>query len=298
MVLGPTASGKTALGVQLAREFGGEIVSADSRQVYRGLTIGAGKDLDEYTRDGAPVRYHLIDIVDLDREYSVYDYQQDCYAVIDGLRSRGVLPVIVGGTGLYLEAILEGYKMVHAPEDTEIRERLSRETDEELAAYLRRLRPRQHNVTDLADRGRMIRAIEIALSNDANDAPALPPLSPLVLGTRWDRPMLHERIDRRLRERLDQGLIEEVQGLLDQGAGPERLRLLGLEYRFVTDFLEGRIQNRNDLYQKLRSAIINFAKRQETWFRRMERRGTEIHWVAEANAAEAIRIVRNTWTRV
>ena len=274
VVLGPTASGKTGLGVALATAHGGEVISADSRQVYRGLDIGAGKDLEEYRVEGVEVPYHLIDVVDLDDEFSVFEYQRRFYEVLGDLRDRGMLPVVVGGTGLYLEAVLSGYRMVDVPEDRELREELSGESNESLAERLRELRPGQHNTTDLLERGRIVRAI-----------------APLILGIRWERSALHERIGRRLRARLDGGLVEEVEGLLARGVAPERLRKLGLEYRFVQDYLEGVIKNRNDLFQKLNPAIRNFAKRQETWFRRMERNGARIRWVAGEAIEEAFEIV-------
>ena len=291
VVLGPTASGKTGLGVALATAHGGEVISADSRQVYRGLDIGAGKDLEEYRVEGVEVPYHLIDVVDLDDEFSVFEYQRRFYEVLGDLRDRGMLPVVVGGTGLYLEAVLSGYRMVDVPEDRELREELSGESNESLAERLRELRPGQHNTTDLLERGRIVRAIEIALYSQTHDADPAPAMSPLILGIRWERSALHERIGRRLRARLDGGLVEEVEGLLARGVAPERLRKLGLEYRFVQDYLEGVIKNRNDLFQKLNPAIRNFAKRQETWFRRMERNGARIRWVAGEAIEEAFEIV-------
>ena len=291
VVLGPTASGKTALGVQLAAAYNGEIISADSRQVYRGLDSGAGKDLDEYVIDGRAIPYHLIDIADLDTEFSVFDYQQHFYACFEDLRRRNVLPVVVGGTGLYLEAALQGYRMVAAPENAELRAQLSDLPDKAIIARLRALKPDLHNITDTVDRERTIRAIQIAEYTRRHPPPPAPDIRPLILGTRWPREELHRRIDARLRARLDTGLIEEVQGLLDAGVSPERLRNLGLEYRYVTDFLEGCIKNRNDLRQKLAAAIANFAKRQLTWFRRMERNGAIIHWVDRANSDAARNVV-------
>ena len=288
VVLGPTASGKTALGVRLAHALGGEVISADSRQVYRGLDIGSGKDLEEYVVGGNPVPYHLIDVVGLEREFNVFEYQRRFFEIFEQLIGRGAAPVVVGGTGLYLEAVLKGYRMVEAPEDPELREELSTLSNEELEARLRSSNTRVHNVTDLGDRERTVRAIEIAAYSSGHEAEPAPELRPLVLGTRWERSALHGRIAARLKERLNAGLIEEVEGLLAAGVGVERLRSLGLEYRFVTEYLEGAIKNRNDLFQKLNVAIRNFAKRQETWFRRMERNGTEIQWIAEADVEEAL----------
>ncbi len=278
MVLGPTASGKTRLGVELARELGGEIVSADSRQVYRGLDIGAGKDLDEYSVGGPPVPYHLIDIVDLDVEFSVFDFQKRFFEVFDEIDASEKLPIVVGGSGLYLESILSENRLVEVPENAGLRAELEVETTETLIERLRGLK-KVHNRTDLEDRTRLIRAIEIA-EHSANHQPeSSPEITALVIGIHWDRRVLRDRIQIRLAERMQGGLIDEVQRLHEGGVSWEKLEFLGLEYRFVSEFLRGVIKNRNDLKQKLGSAICAFAKRQETWFRRMERKGTVIHWI-------------------
>lgn len=291
VVLGPTASGKTALGARLAARYGGEVVSADSRQVYRGLDIGAGKDLGEYVVDGQAVPYHLIDIVDLDHEFNLFEYQRRCFAVVEELWARKVLPVLVGGTGLYLESVLQGYRLVEAPENPALRAELAALDDAQLAERLRRLNPRQHNTTDLQDRARTVRAIEIAAySRDHAPAPA-PDIRPLVLGTRWPREELRARIWRRLEERLDAGMIEEVRGLLDRGVSPEKLSFLGLEYRYVWDYLRGEVGSRDELVHKLGAAIYQFARRQESWFRRTERRGTEIHWIDRGEYRKAAEVV-------
>jgi len=289
-VLGPTASGKTRLGVALAAELGGEILSVDSRQVYRGLDIGSGKDLAEYSVDGRAIPYHLIDIVDLDTEYNTYMYQRDFYAVFERLKSRAILPVAVGGTGLYLDAVLQRFCMVETPENGDLRRELENYTDDALALTLRSLKPKLHNTTDLTERARMIRAIEIALHARDTSPPRAPDIRPLVLGTRWERSELRARILQRLKDRLDQGLIEEVKHLLDRGVSRKRLHSLGLEYRYVSEYLGGTIKNKNDLTQKLANAIGQYAKRQETWFRRMERNGTEIHWIdrGDPDTAKAI----------
>jgi len=290
MVLGPTASGKTRLGVELARELDGEIVSADSRQVYRGLDIGAGKDLEEYSVGGPPVPYHLIDIVDLDVEFSVFDYQKRFFEVFDELQTSGTTPIVVGGSGLYLESILSDSRMVEVPEDAGLRAELEGEATETLIERLRDLRT-VHNRTDLEDRGRLVRAIEIAEHSAKNEPEPSPEITALVLGIRWDRRVLRDRIGRRLAERMREGLIDEVQRLHDAGVAWEKLEFLGLEYRFVSDFLRGVIKNENDLRQKLASAICAFAKRQETWFRRMERRGTVIHWIEDGDLERARRVL-------
>lgn len=290
VVLGPTASGKTALGVRLAREFGGEIVSCDSRQVYRGLDIGSGKDLEEYAKGGEQVAYHLVDVADLDEEYSVFRYQRGCFDVLEDLFGRGRLPVLVGGTGLYLEAALNRYAMTEAPESPALRTALSTWSMEELEKRLRDSKGPLHNTTDVLDRNRLIRAIEIAES-PKTEGPLPLAFDAVVLGIRWPRTELHARIRQRLRERMQSGLIEEVEGLVAQGVPRERLIGLGLEYRFVMEYLDETIKNRNDLFQKLASAICAFAKRQETWFRRMERNGLTIHWLDGPDFGQARHVV-------
>lgn len=275
-ILGPTASGKTRLAVALARELGGEIISADSRQVFCGMDIGTGKDLHEY----GEVPYHLIDVLEAGAEFSVFAFQRlFCFAFVD-ITSRGGLPVLCGGTGMYLDAVLRGYRMVAVPEDALLRARLEGHSDTELAAMLLEMRPEQHNSTDLLDRSRTIRALEIALyeaGHEAADEP-LPDIHPLVIGIRWERPELRRRITERLRQRLEGGMIEEVQVLHAAGVPWERLDYYGLEYRFVGAYLRGEL-TRNDMFQKLNSAIHLFAKRQENWFRRMEKHGVAIRWV-------------------
>jgi tRNA dimethylallyltransferase len=290
VVLGPTASGKTRLGVRLARAFGGEIVSADSRQVYRGLDLGAGKDRSEYMLDGVPIPYHLIDIVDLDAEFSVFDFQQRFFGVFESLAARGVLPVVVGGTGLYLEAILLGYRMAPVPESPELRLELADLSYDVLVDRLKSVKKCLHNTTDLVSRDRLIRAIEIAEYGRYHDPEPPPDIRPLILGTRWDREVLRARIRERLVERLDAGMIDEVEGLHAQGVPWERLERLGLEYRAISEWLQGKISSRREFVHRLYVAICQFAKRQETWFRRMERNGATIHWVpsADFDAARAI----------
>ncbi len=274
VLLGPTASGKTRLGVALARELNGEIISADSRQVYRGMDIGTGKDLDEY----GEVPYHLIDILKPGEDFNVFLFQKFCFAAIEHLRGRNRLPVIVGGTGLYLDAVLRKYRMVEVPDNPDLRHELALLCPEDLAARLLAVNPRLHNTTDLLDRERLVRAIEIAEYEQSHEPEPLPEIQPLVFGVRWERSILRQRITARLKERLDAGLIEEVADLYRQGVPYETLEFYGLEYRFVARHLKGEL-NRNDLFQKLNSAIHDFAKRQDTWFRRMERQGAEIHWL-------------------
>ncbi len=276
VVLGPTASGKTSLAVQAARHFNGEIISADSRQVYRGLDIGSGKDLAEY--GGVP--YHLIDIVDPGHEFSLFEFLQEFSRAYREITRRRRLPILVGGTGLYLDAVLRGYELVAISADSDLHRQLETLSDVDLRTRLRALRPNQHNITDLQDRSRLIRAIKIAAAAESADARSLemPNLNPRIFGLRWPREQLRQRITKRLRQRLGHGMIEEVAGLHAAGVSWDTLDFYGLEYRFVARYLQGRL-NRNDLFQKLNSAIHQFAKRQETWFRRMERHGVTIQWL-------------------
>jgi tRNA dimethylallyltransferase len=292
VVLGPTASGKTRLGVALARAFGGEVVSADSRQVYRGLNLTAGKDLEEYRTEGKPVAYHLIDIVDLDHEFSVFEYQRRFFDVHGDLTARGVLPVLVGGTGLYLEAVLKGYGMVEVPRDDALRRDLAGLPHDALIDRLRTLKPVLHNTTDLVDRERLVRAIEIATFSQDHDAEPTPEIRPVILGTRWQRAVLRDRIRERLVQRIGAGMIEEVEGLVEAGISWEKLHSLGLEFRYIARFLQGDLETQDELVDKLGGAIYQFARRQESWFRRMERHGTTIHWIDNAGDQAALRTVR------
>lgn len=276
VILGATAGGKTSLAVQAAEHFDGEIISADSRQVYRGMDLGTGKDLQEY---GA-VPYHLIDIAEPGSEYHLFAFQRDCFAAIEAIDRHGKLPILCGGTGMYLDAVLRGYRLVEVPENPTLRAELDMLSDDALRERLLRLKPQQHNRTDLNDRQRLLRAIEIAVGEQAAAAelPPLPRLRPLVFGLRWPREVLRQRIALRLQQRFDAGMIEEVQRLHDAGVAWGKLEFYGLEYRLIAHYLQGKL-SRNDMVQKLRSAIGQFAKRQETFFRRMEKNGVEIHWL-------------------
>ncbi|GAB7027788.1 tRNA (adenosine(37)-N6)-dimethylallyltransferase MiaA [Geotalea toluenoxydans] len=294
VILGPTASGKTRLGVELARRFSGEVISADSRQVYRGMDIGTGKDLSEY----GEVPYHLIDIVDPGYEFSVFEFQRRFEQAYNDITERGRLPVMVGGTGMYLESVLKGYRLVEVPENAQLRRQLAGLSHEALMERLGNANPRLHNSTDLLDHHRLVRAIEIAEYDAPPQAPFLPGLSPLIFGIQWDRPILRRRITERLKLRLDQGIIQEVERLHDAGIPFETLEFYGLEYRFIARHLKGEL-SRNDMFQKLNSAIHDFAKRQCTWFSRMERHGTAIHWLdgAAAPLAEALKILSHQKTQ-
>ena len=293
VILGPTASGKTRLAVALAGELGGEIISADSRQVFRGMDIGSGKDLHEYGR----VPYHLIDILDAGGEFSVFEFQRRFLGAYEEITSRRILPILCGGSGMYLDAVLRGYRMVEAPRDDALRAGLAMKTDDELVEELRRLKPDQHNSTDLLDRERTVRAIEIARSEAGQSfaGEPLPCLSSTVVVIRWEREAPRRRITERLKERLDNGLIEEVERLHAVGIAWERLDYYGLEYRYVGGYLRGDM-NRNDMFQRLTSAIHNFAKRQGNWFRRMERHGVVINWIEGDGdqTAAAMKIILNT----
>ena len=276
VVLGPTASGKTSLGVKLAEQFSGEIISADSRQVYRGMDIGSGKDLDEYGN----IPYHLIDIVDPGYEFNVFEFQKCFCDAFREIQENDRLPMLVGGTGLYLESVLNEYHFTEVPTNPELRDELADFDHEALTVRLIALNPGLHNTTDLLDRDRLVRAIEIAEAEKISSKPSvkLPDITPLTFGIKWDRPVLRERITARLKQRIDQGLIEEVEGLHRQGVSWESLHFYGLEYRFVAAYLQGDL-NKNDMFQKLKSAIHTFSKQQEKWFRRMERKGVEIIWL-------------------
>jgi tRNA dimethylallyltransferase len=274
VVLGPTASGKTRLGVQLARALGGEVISADSRQVYRGMDIGTGKDLAEY----GDIPHHLIDIVDPGDEFSLFQFQRLFFEVYEAVRERGRLPVLVGGTGMYLQAVLQGHLLVETPLNPSLRRELADLSISSLAERLKCSASRLHNSTDLLERERLVRAVEIAENERKQRPEPVPDLKQMILGIRWEREALRKRITARLRERLAQGMIEEVERLHREGVPWETLEFYGLEYRFIARHLQGEL-NRNDMVQKLGSAINDLAKRQETWFRRMERNGIAIRWL-------------------
>ena len=282
VILGPTASGKTRLAALLAKDLGGEIIAADSRQVYRGLDLGTGKDLEDYLVAGELIPYHLIDIVDPDYEFSVFDYQERFYRCFSAISARKRRPILVGGTGLYLDAVLKGYRMLKVPENPCLRASLQNESMGTLIGRLRELNPALHNKTDLEDRPRLIRAIEIAhYTKNCGEAECFAPfqLRPLVLGLRWERAVLRHRITQRLRERLAAGMIDEVRELHDRGICTwEKIDFFGLEYRYIGLYLQGKLDYQ-EMFQQLNTRIHQFAKRQETWFRRMERQGTVIHWL-------------------
>jgi tRNA dimethylallyltransferase len=278
-ILGPTATGKTRLAAALAAVINGEIISADSRQVYRGMDIGTGKDLDDYEYNGIKVPYHLIDIVDPGYEYNIFEFQRDFTSAFNDIISRGKIPVLAGGSGMYLDVVLRKYDLVRAPEDPFLRKKLEKLTEEELREKLAG-DGNLHNTTDLLDRKRLIRAIEIREYEKRNPEKVInmPEIDPVNIGVHFDRSVVRQRITERLDQRLKHGMIEEVKGLLDSGLKPEQLTFYGLEYKWVTLYLTGEIDY-NEMFQQLNTAIHQFAKRQMTWFRRMEKKGVKIFWV-------------------
>jgi tRNA dimethylallyltransferase len=294
VVLGPTASGKTGLGVRLARRVDGEIISADSRQVYRGMDLGTGKDLSEYTRGGAIIPYHLIDILDPTEEFSVFAYRELFYRCFQEITERGMIPLMVGGTGLYLDAVIRGYRMLAVPEDQNLRESLSTEGVESLQRRLLSLSPAVHNTTDLMVRERLIRAIEIAefTRDHPDDTGTRVPISPLVIGIRCERQELRKRITARLDARLEAGMIEEVRRLSEKGIAWARIESFGLEYRYAGRYIQGQMTFKT-MYQTLNTRIWQYAKRQETWFKRMEKKGVHIHWIDGADEDAAISLIDN-----
>lgn len=278
-ILGPTASGKTPLAAHLAASLHAEIISADSRQVYRRMDLGTGKDLDDYQIGGVQVPYHLIDICEPGTQYNVYEYQNDFKRVCRELQERGVLPVLCGGTGLYLESVLRAYRMDTVPENAPLRESLAGKTLEELTALLSTYKT-LHNKTDVDSVKRAIRAIEIAeyYRSHPVDRTEMPHLNSLVVGIDIPRELRRSRISARLKQRLDEGMVDEVRSLLAEGIPADSLIYYGLEYKFLTLYVLGQLTY-EEMYHQLEIAIHQFAKRQMTWFRGMERRGVRIHWI-------------------
>jgi tRNA dimethylallyltransferase len=313
-VTGPTATGKTALAAHLAYRLGGEVISADSRQVYRGMDIGTGKDLDDYVVEGTRIPVHLTDIVDAGYQYNVFEFKRDFQKVMADLRARAKFPVLCGGSGLYIEAVLRDYRLIEVPVNEMLRAELKGKSLEELTTILKTYKSNLHNITDIVNTKRAIRAIEIEdyyqnlnISTIPSESQPLPDgasqslspsvsqslspsfsqslsplvsqsLSPLIVALHFDVETRRRRITERLHQRLNQGMIEEVEGLLRSGIAPEALTYYGLEYKFITLYLTGEL-TRQEMTQKLNIAIHQFAKRQMTWFRKMEREGTLIHWI-------------------
>lgn len=278
-ILGPTASGKTPFAAALADRLDTEIISADSRQIYRGMDIGTGKDLADYTVAGKPVPYHLIDICDPGYKYNVFEYQHDFFRAYEEIRQKGKLPILCGGTGMYIEAVLKGYKLLDVPQNPELRESLKEKSLPELELILATYKV-LHNKTDVDSAQRAIRAIEIeefykVQSPEANE---YDPIDSLIIGINIDRELRREKISRRLRARLDEGMVDEVKRIIESGVKPDDLIYYGLEYKFLTLYIIGELSY-EEMVSQLEIAIHQFAKRQMTWFRGMERRGCTIHWI-------------------
>lgn len=283
-ILGPTASGKTDIAAHLAYELGAEIISADSRQVYRGMDIGTGKDLEDYIVNGTPVPYHLIDICDAGAKYNLFQYQEDFLKAYDDITSRGVQPILCGGTGLYIESVLKGYHLSPVPQNPELRASLEGKSLEELTVMLKELKAKagsnMHNKTDVDSCQRAIRAIEIESYNLENPIPVrdFPAIDSIIIGVNIDRDERRRKITNRLRKRLDDGMVDEIKQLLASGIPAEDLIYYGLEYKYITEYVIGKTSY-DDMFRGLEIAIHQFAKRQMTWFRGMERRGFKIHWI-------------------
>ena len=316
-ILGPTASGKTSLAAALAAKIdsldaaswggdtqGAEIISADSRQVYRGMDIGTGKDLEDYTIDGKQIPYHLIDICEPGTKYNLFEYQQDFYDTYLDIQKRGVLPILCGGTGLYIESVLKGYHLSPVPQNQELRDRLADKSLGELTVMLKELKAKagsnMHNRTDVDTVQRAIRAIEIETFNLEHPMPEreLPAVDSLIIGVSIDRDARREKITRRLKQRLKEGMVDEIVTLLDKGVPSENLLYYGLEYKFVTEYVIGKISY-EEMFRSLEIAIHQFAKRQMTWFRGMERRGFTIHWIdalqpMEQKVEQVMELVKNS----
>lgn len=278
-ILGPTASGKTPLAVALAYRLDAEIISGDSRQVYRRMDLGTGKDLADYVVDGKRIPYHLIDIVEPGYKYNVFEFQRDFLQAYDDIRQRGVLPILCGGTGMYIESVLKGYKLLPVPENPELRASLADKSLDELTTILAGYK-KLHNSTDVDTVKRAIRAIEIEeyYRQQLVSAREFPAINSLVIGVDIDRDLRRTKITRRLKQRLDEGMVDEVRALLDAGIPAEDLIYYGLEYKYLTLYAVGQLTY-DEMFHQLEIAIHQFAKRQMTWFRGMERRGFNIHWI-------------------
>lgn len=283
-ILGPTASGKTSLAAALAARIDAEIISADSRQVYRGMTIGTGKDLDDYRQGDRVIPYHLIDICEPGTKYNLFQYQQDFHLIYNNIVARGVRPILCGGTGLYIESVLKGYALSPVPQNQALRDELADKSLAELTEMLEDLKHRNHSVmhnrTDVDTAQRAIRAIEIETYNleHLTDNRTLPPIDSVIIGVDINREERRRKITQRLKQRLEEGMVDEIRQLLDRGIAPENLIYYGLEYKFVTEYVIGKTSY-EEMFRQLEIAIHQFAKRQMTWFRGMERRGFTIHWI-------------------
>ncbi len=294
-ILGPTASGKTPLAAHLAKSIGAEIISGDSRQIYRGMDLGTGKDLADYTVDGYAVPYHLIDIVDPGYKYNVFEFQRDFLASYNEIKESGKEVILCGGTGMYLESVLKGYRLIPVPENKELRERLSDKSLDELTGILSEYK-KLHNSTDVDTVKRAIRAIEIEeyYLKENVDARPFPDIKSLIIGVDISRELRREKISRRLKQRLDEGMVDEVRKLLESGLSADDLIYYGLEYKYLTLYVIGQLSY-DEMISQLEIAIHQFAKRQMTWFRGMERRGFVINWIdAEMSMEDKIGAIVET----
>jgi tRNA dimethylallyltransferase len=279
VILGPTASGKTALATQLAYQIDGEVISADSRQVYRKMDLGTGKDLNDYIVNQKQIPYHLIDIVDAGYKYNVYEYQREFFNAYKDIQERKHIPIMCGGTGMYIEAVLGGFKLIQVPPNLELRKELENKSISELAEILAAYK-KLHNKTEVDTVKRAVRAIEIEAyyQNHPEIEVDLPKLYPLIIGVKIDRELRRAKITQRLKERLKEGMVDEVKNIIESGVHPDDLLYYGLEYKYLTLYVLGKISF-EEMFDKLNVAIHQFAKRQMTWFRKMERSGFKIHWL-------------------
>ncbi|TWV11346.1 tRNA (adenosine(37)-N6)-dimethylallyltransferase MiaA [Bacteroidaceae bacterium HV4-6-C5C] len=293
-ILGPTASGKTKLAAALAHTLDTEIISADSRQIYRNMDLGTGKDIADYFVEGKQIPYHLIDIVEPGYKYNVFEYQRDFLHAYETIREKQALPIVCGGTGLYLESILRGYKLLPVPENMELRKQLENNSLSELTKLLKQYKT-LHNTTDVDSVKRAIRAIEIEeyYAHLPVEERMFPNLRSIVFGLNIDREIRRKKISDRLQQRLNEGMVEEVQRLLDRGISPEDLIYYGLEYKYLTLYVTNQLSY-SEMFRELEIAIHQFAKRQMTWFRGMERRGINIHWIDyNLSLEEKIAVIEN-----
>ncbi|MEI7596114.1 MAG: tRNA (adenosine(37)-N6)-dimethylallyltransferase MiaA [Bacteroidota bacterium] len=276
-ILGPTATGKTNIAVNLALELNAEIISADSRQVYRSMDIGTGKDINEYTIDGVKIPFHLIDIINAGEEYNLFTFLKDFHAAYQDISDRSKQSILCGGTGLYLHGVLKGYEMKQVDKNDELRSDLANKTDDELREILLS-KVKVHNTTDILSRPRLVRAIEIALEQNEYTTQTFPAVESVIFGVYHDRQIVRDRITNRLKARIEEGMLEEVESLLNSGVSAEQLIRYGLEYKYLTQYIQGEL-SKDEMINLLNIAIHQFSKRQMTWFRKMEREGINIIWV-------------------
>jgi len=291
VVLGPTATGKTKLGVQLADKFNGEIVSADSRQVYKGMDIGTGKDLKDFLVNNKQIPYHLIDIIEPTQTYHLYNYIKDAKFAITNIHKQQKLPIIVGGTALYINALLNNYQMPGGEPNYQLREKLQKLPKEQLLQKLKKIDSQLYERTDKTQKQRIIRAIEVAQTNNTSKQPSQLKLKPLIIAPYYPRKEVHNRIEQRLKQRLNEGMIEEVKSLQQNGVSWEKLQMFGLEYRYIAQYLQQKLTH-EQMYEQLFCHIRRFCKAQDIWFRKMEREGKLIYWLPNGNQQKAENLVK------